>query len=102
MTKEIKEAWIKELTTTNAPQVYGEFYKKSKGQDCYCFLGLLLKVAREFGIKLEETEQIPWIEKQTKMEFKTLYDLNDRQHKSFLELADWVKENIPVEGQTIV
>ncbi len=106
ITQALKDAWLAELRDPNNKQHFDTFFPEGscqypsvlKGRTCFCAMGALVKATAI----LAKTETIYPFQECDKLvstgEFKSITNMNDNDGKSFVEIADWIEANVPVEG----
>jgi hypothetical protein len=100
MEEVLKNKWIEMLESGEYQQTEGQL--RAKCTDAYCCLGVLC-LAAELPIS-ESGEYVKDKEEQgysvlvplglSNMDIRTLYLMNDINHKSFKEIASYIRENI--------
>lgn len=107
MTKEIKAKFLEALRSGDYKQHTGQL--RDWNSNKYCCLGIYCLVR---GLQISddgrqvvgnEEDKYPLLnydplnEELGQENVRQMYVLNDREKKSFAEIADWVEENIPAE-----
>ena len=91
MEKTIKQDWIEGLRSGSYAQGRDYLRKAYPGQRVdYCCLGVLCKVA-QIAFNYEQLGRAgvsPGIQ-------TTLMNMNDKEGKTFPEIADWIEEHVP-------
>lgn len=114
MDPELKDRWTTKLRSGDYQQGKGALRRRGKGRDLFCCLGVLCEIAVEDGqvhlleqpevvggnyIYNEDAGVLPmgleaWSGITSPDQRQELMDMNDEKGKTFLEIADWIDENL--------
>lgn len=114
MKKSIRDAWVQSLRSGLYPQIQGRLCRKEYGGLGFCCLGVLADVAdptawgpppeHEGGTRHFAGAYSGTLPDDLMTEVGLTYDaermliaMNDKEGKTFPEIAAWIEENIPVE-----
>lgn len=101
MFKELKDEWVKALRSGKYKQGRGKLYQKL--DDSFCCLGVLCDVAK---VELDPEGGNALVDNNTGYELigvllgyesNVFYGMNDFEHKSFIEIADYIEKEVPEE-----
>jgi len=115
MKKAIRDAWVQSLRSGLYPQIQGQLCRKENGGLGFCVLGVLADVAdptawgappeHEGGTRYFAGAHSGALPSYLMLEVglpeeaeRTLVALNDKEGKTFPEIAAWIEQNIPAEA----
>ncbi len=88
ITKKQKKLWLAALRSGKYEQGFGDFRDDDLySHNAYCALGLLQRVCKKGDNYFPQS----W---ENIREFTTIVTMNDDEHKSFKQIADWVEKNV--------
>ena len=95
MNKEIKDKWLRDMRSGEYKQCFGHYYKDG----CYCALGLLLKDFFDIKTYYSQKTYFHSIPEFLNRVFdwpnsRDIRLMNDNEHATFNEIADYVEKNL--------